>query len=339
MCTLLLFLVVSTVSATYSGRTRRNAEIDALVERVVALETQGQCRPEVRIHVDFDGGHVEDDHHDHDDHGQDVDHSHEQHGHTHDSHTDHGEHHDDSHAADDSDEHDDHHAQHDDHDHDHHSDASASGVDVHLHLHMDPHGGMHQQGGHHEHGSSGPEHSDPYYYATCYMQPAAGQSVGGQIYLRQNWENKGSDVEFGFEVSGLTANTKYEIHVYEFGDTSDQCGQIGDMWMAAGGDHAEHGRQARAAHHGQHGARGGAHAARRPAGYMQRKERLSCDVGDVLADGDGNVGGTEDHDEVTFLGMARYILAGRSLAIRTSGVDGAIVGCCSVLKTKGTHWQ
>jgi len=327
MCSLLLFLVVSTVSSTYSGRTRRSAAIiDALVERVDALETQ-QCRPEVRIHVDFDGGHVED----HDDHGQDVDHSHEQHGHTHDAHADHGEHHDDSHAADDSGEHDDHHAQHADHDHDDHSVASGSGVDVHLHLHMDP-----QQGGHHQHGASGPAHPDPYYYATCYMQPAAGQSVGGQIYLRQNWENKASDVEFGFEVSGLTANTKYEIHVHEFGDTSDQCGErIGDMWMAAGGEHAEHGRQARAAHHGQHGA----HGARRPAGYMQRKERLSCDVGDVLADGDGNVGGREDHDEVTFLGMARYILAGRSLAIRTSGVDGAVVGCCSVLKTKGTFWQ
>merc|ERR1719328_789113 len=90
----LLLLLISPLlaSASIRGRTRRS-DIASLEARVALLETQGSCSPEVRIHVDVEGGSFEE----HEDHGQDVDHSHEQHGHTHDTHADHGEHHDASH--------------------------------------------------------------------------------------------------------------------------------------------------------------------------------------------------------------------------------------------------
>merc|ERR1712141_511375 len=111
-----VLLLVASASAinsrvNYGGRARRSlADLQA---RVLALETNGACAPEVRIHVDVEGGYLEEQQGGHEDHGQDVDHSHEQHGHTHNTHGSHGEHHDASHEAgtgSESDEHADHHA-------------------------------------------------------------------------------------------------------------------------------------------------------------------------------------------------------------------------------------
>jgi len=348
----LLLLLISPLlaSASIRGRTRRS-DIASLEARVALLETQGSCAPEVRIHVDVEGGSFED----HEDHGQDVDHSHEQHGHTHDTHADHGEHHDASHedtSAETSDEHAGHHAHdaghvaHSGHDHDQSDDEASNGVDVHLHLHLDRPGGMagYGHGEHGGHGAGGDR--DTHAYASCKIVGAAGHDdLSGYIHFRQDWMDGNSDVEVGFEVSGGAASTEYELHVQQFGDTSDQCQHIGDMFMpntGAGHDH-HHQRVKRAGHHGGHGnALPGGHGGRRGGhgrrGHMERVEALSCDLGDIDTDSSGALTGREIHDEITLIGPARYILYGRSIAIRAEGA-GAVVGCCSVVRSAGTYWQ
>jgi len=339
------------VSATIRGRTRRS-DIASLEARILALETHGSCAPEVRIHVDVEGGSFEAPLGHHEDHGEDVDHSHEQHGHTHDTHADHGEHHDASHedtSAETSDEHAGHHAHdaghvaHAGHEHDE-SAEQGSGVDVHLHLHLDrPAAGYAAHGEHGGHAAGGDR--DTHAYASCKIVGASGHDdLAGHIHFRQDWMDGNSDVEVGFEVTGGSASTGYELHVQQFGDTSDQCQHIGDMFMPnRGGGHEHHHQRVKRAHHGGHGGRGNALPGGRRGGHgrrehMERVQALSCDLGDIATDSSGALTGRQLHDEITLIGPGKYLLYGRSIAIREEGA-GSVVGCCSVARSAGTYWQ
>lgn len=200
-----------------------------------------------------------------------------------------------------------------------------------------------EQGGH---GAGGDR--DTHAYASCKIVGAAGHDdLTGHIHFRQDWRDGNSDVEVGFEVSGGAANTEYELHVQQFGDTSDQCQHIGDMFMPnTGAGHDHHHQRVKRSHHGAHGnalpGGHGGHGGRRGGhgrrGHMERVQALSCDLGDVDTDSAGALTGKELHDEITLIGPARYILYGRSIAIRAEGA-GAVVGCCSVVRSAGTYWQ
>merc|ERR1712141_21732 len=188
---------------------------------------------------------------------------------------------------------------------------------------------------------SGHDHTNHHAYASCEVVGAAGhEGLTGRIHFRQDWESPDSEVELGFDVSGgLSASTDYEVHVHKFGDTSNHCANIGDMFMPF--RRSGHGRHQRSTRQG-HGHNGlGGHKARHGGrgGYIERLHELSCDLGDKETDASGALTGRELYDEITLIGPSRYILLGRSLAIRTEGPSGVTVGCCSVVRSAGSYWQ